>query len=99
MECSTNELPHSRTFALSHFRTFVTLLARPSLACAPLSGARPFPRGDRMMPMEPPSPVQDAPVGGPPASPVAQLSRLLEARRGERHIVAIQDFPDPDAIS
>lgn len=52
-----------------------------------------------MMPMEPPSPVQDAPVGGPTASPVAQLARLLEARRGERHIVAIQDFPDPDAIS
>jgi nanoRNase/pAp phosphatase (c-di-AMP/oligoRNAs hydrolase) len=51
------------------------------------------------MPMEPSSPVQDAPVGGPPASPVLQLARLLEARRGERHIVAIQDFPDPDAIS
>ncbi|HEX8243843.1 MAG TPA: hypothetical protein VF541_10115, partial [Longimicrobium sp.] len=51
------------------------------------------------MPMEPSSPVQDAPVGGPPASPVLQLARLLEARRGERHVVAIQDFPDPDAIS
>ena len=32
-------------------------------------------------------------------SPVAELARLLEGRRGERHIVAIQDFPDPDAIS
>jgi nanoRNase/pAp phosphatase (c-di-AMP/oligoRNAs hydrolase) len=32
-------------------------------------------------------------------SPVAELARLLEARRGERHVVAIQDFPDPDAIS
>jgi nanoRNase/pAp phosphatase (c-di-AMP/oligoRNAs hydrolase) len=29
----------------------------------------------------------------------AQLAALLEARRGERHVVAIQDFPDPDAIS
>jgi nanoRNase/pAp phosphatase (c-di-AMP/oligoRNAs hydrolase) len=28
-----------------------------------------------------------------------QLFDLLESRRGERHIVAIQDFPDPDAIS
>ncbi|HET7461590.1 MAG TPA: bifunctional oligoribonuclease/PAP phosphatase NrnA [Longimicrobium sp.] len=35
----------------------------------------------------------------PVASPVAELARLLEARRGERHVVAIQDFPDPDAIS
>lgn len=34
-----------------------------------------------------------------PPSPVGELARLLEARRGERHIVAIQDFPDPDAIS
>jgi nanoRNase/pAp phosphatase (c-di-AMP/oligoRNAs hydrolase) len=32
-------------------------------------------------------------------SPVAALARLLESRRGERHVVAIQDFPDPDAIS
>src|SRR5215213_9714793 len=32
-------------------------------------------------------------------SPVAELARLLESRRGERHVVAIQDFPDPDAIS
>ncbi|HEU0013456.1 MAG TPA: bifunctional oligoribonuclease/PAP phosphatase NrnA [Longimicrobium sp.] len=29
----------------------------------------------------------------------AELARLLETRRGERHIVALQDFPDPDAIS
>jgi nanoRNase/pAp phosphatase (c-di-AMP/oligoRNAs hydrolase) len=29
----------------------------------------------------------------------AELGRLLEGRRGERHIVAMQDFPDPDAIS
>jgi nanoRNase/pAp phosphatase (c-di-AMP/oligoRNAs hydrolase) len=32
-------------------------------------------------------------------SPLAELAGLLEARRGERHVVAIQDFPDPDAIS
>jgi nanoRNase/pAp phosphatase (c-di-AMP/oligoRNAs hydrolase) len=28
-----------------------------------------------------------------------ELAALLETRRGERHVVAIQDFPDPDAIS
>lgn len=32
-------------------------------------------------------------------SPAWRLRRLLETRRGERHIVALQDFPDPDAIS
>lgn len=40
----------------------------------------------------------DAAAGAPP-SPVVELARLLETRRGERHVVAIQDFPDPDAIS
>src|SRR5258708_3547270 len=29
----------------------------------------------------------------------AELLSLLEAHRGERHIIAIQNFPDPDAIS
>jgi nanoRNase/pAp phosphatase (c-di-AMP/oligoRNAs hydrolase) len=33
------------------------------------------------------------------ASRAAELRRLLEGRTGERHVVAIQDFPDPDAIS
>lgn len=53
-----------------------------------------------------PSPETDTSVAEPPAgtvavapSPVVELARLLESRRGERHIVAIQDFPDPDAIS
>lgn len=31
--------------------------------------------------------------------PARELRELLESRRGERHAVAIQDFPDPDAIS
>jgi nanoRNase/pAp phosphatase (c-di-AMP/oligoRNAs hydrolase) len=44
------------------------------------------------------SSVADPAAGGPP-SPVVELARLLETRRGERHVVAIQDFPDPDAIS
>ncbi|HSU17173.1 bifunctional oligoribonuclease/PAP phosphatase NrnA [Longimicrobium sp.] len=43
--------------------------------------------------------MQDAPVAEAHASPVVGLARLLESRRGERHVVAIQDFPDPDAIS
>jgi nanoRNase/pAp phosphatase (c-di-AMP/oligoRNAs hydrolase) len=29
----------------------------------------------------------------------AELARLLSSRGGERHLVALQDFPDPDAIS
>src|SRR5687768_14138836 len=29
----------------------------------------------------------------------AALRELLKLRSGERHVVAIQDFPDPDAIS
>jgi len=45
-------------------------------------------------------PPRDDAGGAPPApSPVVELARLLEGRRGERHVVAIQDFPDPDAIS
>ena len=35
-------------------------------------------------------------AGSPPAT---QLRELLSGRGGERHVVAIQDFPDPDAIS
>lgn len=46
---------------------------------------------------EPPRPEDEAVAQ--PSSPVAELARLLEGRRGERHVVAIQDFPDPDAIS
>ena len=32
------------------------------------------------------------------SQPVA-IAKVLEAHRGERHVVVIQDFPDPDAIS
>jgi nanoRNase/pAp phosphatase (c-di-AMP/oligoRNAs hydrolase) len=32
-------------------------------------------------------------------NPAHALRELLESRGGERHVVAIQDFPDPDAIS
>ena len=32
-------------------------------------------------------------------NPALQLRELFATRRGERHAVAIQDFPDPDAIS
>jgi nanoRNase/pAp phosphatase (c-di-AMP/oligoRNAs hydrolase) len=44
------------------------------------------------------------PVGGSPredtsAVRAAELARLLSSREGERHIVALQDFPDPDALS
>jgi nanoRNase/pAp phosphatase (c-di-AMP/oligoRNAs hydrolase) len=56
-------------------------------------------------PAQPQSPVADpmqpaaAGAGQAAPSPVLELARLLESRRGERHVVAIQDFPDPDAIS
>jgi nanoRNase/pAp phosphatase (c-di-AMP/oligoRNAs hydrolase) len=41
---------------------------------------------------------------GKPASPrpmskAAELRKLLEAHRGERHAIVLQDYPDPDAIS
>jgi nanoRNase/pAp phosphatase (c-di-AMP/oligoRNAs hydrolase) len=36
---------------------------------------------------------------GAVAGPVAELAQLLEAHRGERHIIVLQNFPDPDAIS
>ncbi|HEX8831688.1 MAG TPA: hypothetical protein VF705_11000, partial [Longimicrobium sp.] len=48
---------------------------------------------------EPPRPPDANAAAAEAPSPVAELARLLEARRGERHVVAIQDFPDPDAIS
>ena len=42
----------------------------------------------------------DSPVLDPDAmTRVSRLKQLLEAHRGERHIVALQDYPDPDAIS
>ncbi|HKY06257.1 MAG TPA: bifunctional oligoribonuclease/PAP phosphatase NrnA [Blastocatellia bacterium] len=34
-----------------------------------------------------------------PLSKGAELVSLLEARRGERHAIVMQDYPDPDAIS
>jgi nanoRNase/pAp phosphatase (c-di-AMP/oligoRNAs hydrolase) len=47
--------------------------------------------------------VQDPPAlvgpGDPGAGRAEELARLLATRRGERHLVALQDFPDPDAIS
>jgi hypothetical protein len=32
-------------------------------------------------------------------APAAELGRLLETHRGERHCIVLQSFPDPDAIS
>jgi nanoRNase/pAp phosphatase (c-di-AMP/oligoRNAs hydrolase) len=45
----------------------------------------------------PPSPERVSTVAGIP--PATALRDLLGMRSGERHVVAIQDFPDPDAIS
>lgn len=35
----------------------------------------------------------------PAGSKAAELAALLERHRGERHIIVLQSFPDPDAIS
>ncbi|MEK6408968.1 MAG: bifunctional oligoribonuclease/PAP phosphatase NrnA [Acidobacteriota bacterium] len=34
-----------------------------------------------------------------PMSKASELAALLEAHRGERHAIVMQDYPDPDAIS
>ena len=39
------------------------------------------------------------PSNGTQPRPEEQLRAILEARRGERHVVVLQNFPDPDAIS
>ena len=38
-----------------------------------------------------PAPPNDATAAG--------MARVLEAHRGERHVIVLQDFPDPDAIA
>ena len=37
--------------------------------------------------------------GAHPMSRAAELASVLEAHRGERHAIVMQDYPDPDAIS
>lgn len=60
--------------------------------------------------MEAPRPPRPPENGGPATrlAPVGaldvrakaeELAALLEAHRGERHLVVLQDFPDPDAIA
>jgi nanoRNase/pAp phosphatase (c-di-AMP/oligoRNAs hydrolase) len=50
---------------------------------------------------EAPTPTEGAALPGVKerGEPAVALKELLTVRRGERHVVAIQDFPDPDAIS
>jgi nanoRNase/pAp phosphatase (c-di-AMP/oligoRNAs hydrolase) len=49
--------------------------------------------------------LREVPAGADADSPLRekakpeQLAALLEAHRGERHIIVLQSFPDPDAIS
>lgn len=38
-------------------------------------------------------------VNAEETNPIARLNRLLSERSGHRHLVLIQDFPDPDALS
>ena len=51
--------------------------------------------GTRRAPATGSAPLQN----GGERDPAEELRELLTARSGERHVVAIQDFPDPDAIS
>ncbi|MQA89309.1 MAG: bifunctional oligoribonuclease/PAP phosphatase NrnA [Gemmatimonas sp.] len=46
-----------------------------------------------------PTPAEDATAGEIPADLPHLLRELFSGRRGESHVVAIQDYPDPDAIS
>ncbi len=34
-----------------------------------------------------------------PGNKTAQLRKVLEAHKGERHVIVLQDYPDPDAIA
>ena len=43
--------------------------------------------------------VSVKPVGARAMSKAAELAGVLEAHRGERHAIVMQDYPDPDAIS
>ncbi len=43
--------------------------------------------------------VSAKPQGAHPMSKSAALAAVLEAHRGERHAIVMQDYPDPDAIS
>src|SRR5262247_3212938 len=49
-------------------------------------------------PREAPADV-DAKAASREKSKAEELESLLEAHRGERHIIVLQSFPDPDAIS
>ena len=43
--------------------------------------------------------VSAKPGGAHSTSKAAELATVLEAHRGERHAIVMQDYPDPDAIS
>src|SRR5437667_11444572 len=43
--------------------------------------------------------VSAKPGGAHSTSKAAELAAVLEAHRGERHAIVMQDYPDPDAIS
>ena len=46
-----------------------------------------------------PSPALQRPRRDDPDQPSYQLRDLLDQHRGDRHLVLLQDFPDPDALS
>src|SRR5215213_2097040 len=43
--------------------------------------------------------VSGKPADVRPMSKAAELAALLEAHRGEKHAIVMQDYPDPDALS
>lgn len=59
----------------------------------PIVGA-PFVQQDDSMVEHPMSSQQSE-----PPTKIGEFQHLLERRRGEKHVVVLQDFPDPDALS
>jgi nanoRNase/pAp phosphatase (c-di-AMP/oligoRNAs hydrolase) len=57
--------------------------------------------GDSLMSRErrPLTDVSAKPAGAQSLTKSAELANVLEAHRGERHAIVMQDYPDPDAIS
>ena len=50
-------------------------------------------------PTDPTAPTLTNGTHHAPAPADLPLARILEAHRGERHIIVLQNYPDPDAIS
>jgi len=70
----------------------------PALANILAPGKRATTEGRQFISDTPPAAARLNGHGATP-EPMAELTQLLEAHRGERHVVVLQNYPDPDAIS